>query len=135
MITLTKTINKLPKNPLLKTNKGEHRLEMNIKTRTGNHQQASPQGPPFLHFFPPPPPDANCRLCGDAAAADRLPLPHRVVCAGHCSPVLGWPRRSALGSKGARFWGFWQAAQRRKQRQQHTQECCGCGLEVKTLSF
>ena len=51
MITLTKTINKLPKNPLLKTNKGEHRLEMNIKTRTGNHQQASPQGPPFLHFW------------------------------------------------------------------------------------
>ena len=51
MITLTKTINKLPKNPLLKTNKGEHRFKMNIKTRTGNHQQASPQGPPFYHFL------------------------------------------------------------------------------------
>ena len=51
MITLTKTINKLPKNPLLKTNKGEHRFEMNIKTITGNHQQASPQAPYFLHFL------------------------------------------------------------------------------------
>ena len=51
MITLTKTINKLPKNPLLKTNKGEHRFEMNIKTRTGDHQQTFPQGPPFLHFL------------------------------------------------------------------------------------
>ena len=48
---------KLPKNPLLKTNKGEHRFEMNIKTRTGNHQQTFPQGPPFLHFFPLPPQD------------------------------------------------------------------------------
>ena len=51
MITLTKTINKLPKNPLLKTNKGEHRFEMNIKTRTGNPQQTTPQAPYFLHFF------------------------------------------------------------------------------------
>ena len=51
MITLTKTINKLPKNPLLKTNKGEHRFEMNIKTRTGNHQQATPRAPPFYHFL------------------------------------------------------------------------------------
>ncbi|MCR9134312.1 MAG: hypothetical protein NXI08_17220 [bacterium] len=51
MITLTKTINKLPENPLLKTNKWEHRFEMNIKTRTGNHQQASPQLHPFLHFL------------------------------------------------------------------------------------
>ena len=51
MITLTKTINKLPKNPLLKTNKGEHRFEMNIKTRTGNPQQTTPQAPCFPHFF------------------------------------------------------------------------------------
>ena len=56
MITLTKTINKLPKNPLLKTNKGEHRFEMNIKTRTGNPQQTTPQAPCFPHFFPPPRP-------------------------------------------------------------------------------
>ena len=51
MITLTKTINKLPKNPLLKTNKVVNRFEMNIKTITGNHQQASPQAPYFLHFL------------------------------------------------------------------------------------
>ena len=56
VITLTKTINKLPKNPLLKTNKGEHRFEMNIKTITGNHQQATPQAPYFYHFPPPPAP-------------------------------------------------------------------------------
>ena len=51
MITLTKTINKLPKNLLLKTNKVVNRFEMNIKTRTGNHQQATPRAPPFLHFL------------------------------------------------------------------------------------
>ena len=55
MITLTKTINKLPENPLLKTNKGEHRFEMNIKTITGDHQQTTPQAPYLYHFFPPPP--------------------------------------------------------------------------------
>ena len=51
MITLTKTINELPKTPLLKTNTGEHRFEINIKTRTGDHQQATPRAPPFFHFF------------------------------------------------------------------------------------
>ena len=59
MITLTKTINKLPKNPLFKTNKGEHRFEMNIKTRTGNPQQTTPQAPYFYHFLGEPEDEAE----------------------------------------------------------------------------
>ena len=51
MITLTKTINKLPKNPLLKTNKVVNRFEMNIKNITGDHQQTTPQAPYFYHFL------------------------------------------------------------------------------------
>ena len=69
MITLTKTINKLPKNPLLKTNKVVNRFEMNIKTITGNHQQASPQAPYFYHFFPDGPHSAAA-----AGAPDRRGL-------------------------------------------------------------
>ena len=105
MITLTKTINKLPKNPLLKTNKGEHRFEMNIKTRTGNPQQTTPQAPCFPHFFPPPP-NQKKEATELALGSDRR-LP------GSPAPFAPrpWSRRCGRGSRAWRGgWGEGPAA-------------------------
>ena len=98
MITLTKTINKLPKNPLLKTDKVVNRFEMNIKNITGDHQQTTFWG--------------NCQVVGcqtwsSVAASCRSPegRPERGEVKGMVLVVrVGCVRRQA----GAGAGGWWR---------------------------
>ena len=114
MITLTKTINKLPENPLLKTNKGEHRFEMNIKTRTGNHQQATPRAPPFYHFL---------------GARGSCLVPFRYRRSVYCRPDL-WQEglRECIHKDGG-------ACKRKLPSNVERLRCIGCGFEKVEHAF
>ena len=136
MITLTKTINKLPKNPLLKTNKGEHRFEMNIKTRTGNPQQTTPQAPYFLHFFPPP--SRATRRRGSraqaASTAQREGCPLRGAASTDVRGRSRATRRAPRLARHAPSEGLGFSAHARAHKGRREREICerpqprGCGL-------